>query len=463
MPSLSRTLAQWFLSANHEDIPDDVRRNTKVHVLDVIGLMLSASRTEYGRILREAVLQLGTGTQARVVGFGDVTNASNAVMINAALADSQDFDDTHNETHLHPGAHVIPAALTFGELAGKNGREVLTVAALGMELGARLAVAAPGMFVRNGFHSSAIVGTIVTTMIASRLLDLTLDQTVNAVGTAGSQAAGILQCYADGTWTQGFHPGWIAHAGLTAAYLGRAGFTGPEEVLEGRHGLFRSHIQEPGYAFDFERTVDRLDTHWESRHISLKLYPAGCVIHPYLDAILHLYEHEGLRADDVEEIIMPISHHWVPIVCEPREVKVRPASEMGARISLNYAVAEALYYGRLGLDGFREENVRNPEILDLAARARYTVDPENIPRRNFKGWVIVKTRDGRQLERVEYPWNKGHHDNPETPALIRGKFRETAGEALGADQVARIIDGVDQIEDTWNIARLIDLCVPAAG
>src|SRR5690606_33403265 len=120
-----------------------------------------------------------------------------------------------------------------------------------------------------------------------------------------------------------------------------------------------------------------------------------------------------------------------------------------------------LHFGHLGSDGFHEESIKNSEILALAARTRYVVDPEEIPRRNFKGWVIVKTKDGRQLERIEFPWTKGHHENPTTPDLVRRKFQETAGKALDTEQVARIIEAVDGINGLHDIGQLITLCIPA--
>src|SRR4029453_7672711 len=55
-------------------------------------------------------------------------------------------------------------------------------------------------------------------------------------GICGSQASGIIEYLADGTWTKRLHAGWAAHAGVVAALLARAGFTGPETVLEGFAG-----------------------------------------------------------------------------------------------------------------------------------------------------------------------------------------------------------------------------------
>ncbi|MDP6787523.1 MAG: MmgE/PrpD family protein [Rhodospirillales bacterium] len=383
-----------------------------------------------------------------------------AALVNGTMAGELDFSDTHNETHLHPEAVIVAAALAAGEMMGAGGKEILTAVAAGNEAGCRLSLVAPGGLVRSGFHSSGIIGALAAALMAGRLLGLDETAMRNAVGIAGSQASGILQCFADGSWTKALHFGWAAHNGIVAAHLARAGFVGPAEVLEGRWGLFRTHIQDPDAGLDFQRMLADLGRHWENRYISIKLYPAGCVIHPYLDAILHLHRESGLRAAQVKRITMPVSPHWIGLVCEPVAEKLRPKTEQDARVSLNYAVAEALTLGRLDADGFAADSIADPDILALAAKTRYVVDEDPPPRRNFNGRVIVETTDGRTLERAEDPWNKGHHDNPETPDHVRAKFRRNVADALPDGRAEAIIDAVAGLDEMTDVGRLVALCVP---
>ena len=457
--SYSERLVRWFLGLGYDDLPADVVENTRLHVLDIIGLALLVGTQPFAGVVRRAVGAMGSGEECRILGSGGRTSGALAALANGAMAGRLDYDDTHNETHLHHGPVIVSAALAAGEMAGVDGRGFLAAVAGGNEIGCRLAVVAPGQFVRSGFHTTALVGTLSSAVTAARLFGLTPEQATNAVGIAGSQASGILQCFSDGTWTKALHFGWAPHGGLTAALLAREGFLAPAEILEGRWGLFRSHVPYDDAVLDFDRMLHGLGEHWESRAISIKLYPAGCVIHPYLDAVLHLHRHEGLRAEQVETITLPVSPHWVPLICEPVAEKLRPATEMAARVSLNYSVAEALYRGGLGVDGYAEENIANPDILALAARTRYVVDENPPPRRDFQGRVVVETTDGRTLERTEDPWNKGYLDNPETSAQVRAKFRENASRALPEERVEAIIHAVAGLEDLTDIRRLVDLCV----
>lgn len=46
---------------------------------------------------------------------------------------------------------------------------------------------------------------------------LTDAQIAAAFGISASQASGVLEAYADGTWSKTLHPGWAAHAAIVRA------------------------------------------------------------------------------------------------------------------------------------------------------------------------------------------------------------------------------------------------------
>ena len=161
-------------------------------------------------------------------------------------------------------------------------------------------------------------------------------------------------------------------AGITAAVLAREGTTGPAEVLEGRFGLFASHLQDGGRLCNYGRISDDLGTHWESRNSSFKPFPAAHVLHPYISAILRLRSRHGIAIEDVECIECPVTEFIVGIVCEPTEEKFAPASDSHGRVSLQYSLAEALTHGSLGKSAYRVESLRDPHILALARRVKYS-------------------------------------------------------------------------------------------
>ena len=457
--SYSEQAAQWCLALGFKDLPEDVVARTRLHVLDILGLSLAGAARDSGRSVRAAMKSLGSGNECHILGFGDKTNALLAAIANGTMAHAMEFDDTHNESIAHISNSVITTALTLGEQLGLSGEKALVAVAGGNEIACRIGVIAPGALHKVGYHATGVIGTMSAAYVASRLLGLSLEQTRYAIGIAGSQAAGIMECWADGTWSKFLHPGFAAHNGIIAANLAKANFTGPATVLEGRFGLIRSHIQDKDRQFDFARMTRGLGDKWESREISFKPYPTAHFIHSFLDAALYLVRNAGLKAADVKKIMCPIAEHMVPIVCEPVHEKIKPDTDWHGRISLQYSLAEAIYHGRLDGRGYAPESLRNPAILELAKKIGYRVDTEAPGREQFKGWVIVETNDGRTLERIEMH-NRGSSKLPMSADDIKEKFRDNASFMLKGDRIEAIVKRVDELERMSDVRELIKLCCP---
>jgi 2-methylcitrate dehydratase PrpD len=448
--------ASWLAGLAYDDIPAAVVADAKLRFLDIIGVSLAASAAPAGAIARRTALRLGAGQEAQILGFGDRVPAASAAMANGTMAHALDFDDTHNESVIHVSAPVVSAALAAGQLAKASGKAVLAAAIGGAEITCRIGCVTPSAFHKRGFHPTGVIGTFGSALISGKLLGLDAVQLQNAMGIAGSQASGILEFFSDGSFAKQLHPGWAAHSGIIASYLASEGFTGPATVLEGRYGLFATHLGPGSYSMD--RVVQKLGTEWICIKTSFKPYPCGHVVHPFLDAILSLYKDEGLRADDVVRITCPIAEWMLPIMCEPREVKLVPETEYHAKFSFPYTVAAALYFGRLGVEAFTDEAIRNQDILALARRVFNEVDPTAPDPSRFKGWVIVETKSGKKLERVvENNW--GSESNPLSATDVRQKFRDNARLVLDDKKVDQVLSMTDRLEDVRDINDVVALCV----
>jgi 2-methylcitrate dehydratase PrpD len=234
--------------------------------------------------------------------------------------------------------------------------------------------------------------------------------------------------------------------------------TGPAEVWEGRFGLFASHLPDKDAARTFARITDGLGSTWDSRNASLKPFPAAHVIHPYVSALLRLRERHGIRAADVARIECPVAAFIVPIVCEPTAEKLAPASDSHGRVSLQYTLAEALWFGGLARHAYRRESLRDPEILALAAKVQYQVDPEFPGPGRFKGAVRVTLNDGRLLTEIE-EYNRGSAQNPMSREEIRRKFDENAAGFLDDHARDRLVEALDGLERLPDASEIVDLAV----
>ncbi|MEC5293281.1 hypothetical protein VQ044_21995 [Aurantimonas sp. C2-5-R2] len=234
--------------------------------------------------------------------------------------------------------------------------------------------------------------------------------------------------------------------------------TGPYTVFEGRFGIIKTY---PGQRErDFERLLDGLGQEWECVKTSFKTYPRGHLIHQFLDGVLHLRREQNLAAGDVARITCRIADWMISVVCEPVTAKRRSATDYHAKISLQFCVAAAWIFDRLGVEACTEENIADPDILDLADRIDYEIDIEATHRRRFRGCVLVETRDGRQLKHlVEDIW--GSAANPMTGQQIRRKFLENATLVLPERQAREIPAMVGELEAISDTHELLRACRPS--
>ena len=453
---LASEVAAWVAGLGFDDLPADVVATTKLRVLDVIGLSLAGSQTALGHSVRAGVHAMAPQGPSRIWGSVDHTAAPFAAFANASFAQALEFDDTHNESIVHMSSPSVAAALALAETRRIGGRDLLLAVAAGNEIACRIGSVAPGTFHRRGFHPTGLFSPFGIAYAAGKLLGLDARAMAWAAGISGSTAAGLLECWVDGTQSKFMHSGFAAQNGMAAAMLAQAGASGPPKIFEGRFGLFASHLQDPAVVKNFSRITDGLGTRWDSRNSSFKPFPAAHVLHPYIDLVLRLRARHGIRPADVRSIECPVAEFNVSIVCEPVAEKTAPATEAHCRVCLQYTLAEALVRGELGRTAYGDANRTDPEILALARRVTYRVDPNFPPPGRFKGALTMTLADGRVFTEVE-EYNRGSAENPMTAEELRAKFDDNAGSVLDAearDLLARGVAGLEAIDDARSLVRL---------
>ena len=452
---ISTDIARWAARVSFADLPPDVVSATKRRVLDVLGLALAGADTPFGRSVRDAVAAMSSPGPCRVLGTRESMSVTMAAFANGAFSQALEYDDTHNESIVHMSSPSVAAALALADTAQLSGRDVITAIAVGNEISCRAGSVAPGQFHRRGFHPSGLFATFGVTYLAGRLLRLDDEAMARAAGICGSFASGILECWVDGTQTKFLHPGWSAQSGIVAAFLASAGTTGPAQVFEGRWGLYATHLQDESAPKDLSRLTAELGTRWDSRNSSFKPFPAAHVLHPYIDAILRVRETHRVRPEDVVSIDCPVAAFIIPIVCEPADEKLAPASDSHGRVSLQYSLAEALVKGSLGKNAYSDASLHDPAILGVARRVSFHADPQFPGPGRFKGAVTVTLKDGRTITEVE-EYNRGSAENPMSDADIQTKFHENAEGFLDADARGRVIETVGRLETLDDVRMLVD-------
>jgi 2-methylcitrate dehydratase PrpD len=240
--------------------------------------------------------------------------------------------------------------------------------------------------------------------------------------------------------------------------LAREGFRGPATVLEGRHGLYQAFGGEGDCRWE---RLEELGRTWEIPKIAFKSYPCGSISHPYMDCALRLRQKYSFRLDDIEEVRCRTAEGPVPRLWEPIADKRRPKTSYGAKFSLPYSIAVMLVHGKAGLEEFSKEAVRDPELLRVAAKVSYELDPTIDYPRHFSGHVRIRLKDGRVFEENQ-PHPRGGLEDPLPPEEIEAKFRANALLALTKKKADEIIAAVTRLEVVESVADLTRLVVSRA-
>ncbi|MCX8191629.1 MAG: MmgE/PrpD family protein [Nitrososphaerales archaeon] len=446
--SYSEKLATWVKSLTFKDIPNKVIENIKLRFLDTIGICLASSTMSFAKIVVDVVKSWDGKEESSLIGFRGKLPMVNAALVNGLMAHALDFDDTHTEAVVHPSAIVIPTTLAVGEKVCVDGESALVAAAAGYEIVIRLGMVAPFQFHKRGLHATPIVGTFAASLIAGKILDLDVEQMVNAMGICGSMAAGLQEFVTDGTEVKQLHPGWANHCGIIAAQMASKGFTGPRTVLEGRFGIYRSYL---GNGYNLERLCEDLGKNWEVLKTTFKFYPCCHILHSYMDCILHLRKEYGIEAEKVDEIQCFISKDAAKLVCEGKEIPLTPYH---AKFSLPYTVALMLLKGECGIEDFSDEAIKNREILKLAKKVKWEEDPNSEFPKRFPGWVKIRMNDGNVYEHRVL----NVRSSPENPLKyedLMEKFYKNACRVFPPHHVKNIIELIESFERLNNLEDLM--------
>jgi len=451
--SYSQSIGEFARSLKLADVPPAVVEKAKLVFLDTLGVALASSTMDFGAMVIKVANKLGGAADSLIVGTPNRVAAANAVIANGTLAHGLDYDDTLEEAIVHTGSCAWMTAFAVAEETGASGRAFLEAAIVGTEVLCKVGLVAPGKFHARGFHPTAVCSTFGAAAAAGRLYGLNLAQWANAFGLCGSQSSGIIEYLADGTWTKRLHPGWSSHGGVIATLLAKEGFRGPAKVFEGVNGFFPSFGGEGDYRYG---KLTELGKIWEIPKLTFKSYPCGSISHPYMDCALKIKQQHAPAPARIKEVVCRTAKGPVHRLWEPLADKQRPISSYGAKFSLPYCIAVMLVHGRAGLEEFSDEAIHDAEVLRLAAKVSYELDPTIDYPRHFSGHVKVFLDDGAMLEENQ-PHPRGGFEDPLPASEIEAKFRANAKLALPMNQVERVLDAVQHLEKLDATRRLSNL------
>jgi 2-methylcitrate dehydratase PrpD len=413
--AVAEQLVDRILSVDPARLPASLRSRCEDLAVDVLGLCVTARNEDYVKATLAACDDDGPCT---AIGHARTLSAAGAALVNGTAAHGEDFDDTFEGGPVHAGAVIVPAVLAACERHHPDGPSALLGIAVGVETMCRLGLVTPKLVHKAGFHPTAVFGAVAAAAGVGAALRLDRRQMVDALGIAGSMAAGIIEYLAEGAWTKRMHAGWAAQSGIRAALMARHGFTGPRTVLEGTHGFFHGFAHTTDGRYDL--LTGDFGMRWVTEALAFKLYPCGTMTHPYIDCARRLGV-RGLEVADIKEMVCEVGEGTVHRLWEPLADKQRPPNGYAAKFSTPYCIAAGFVHGNVGLDSFTDAAAQDSAVRALAAKVRYVVDPHNPYPNNFTGHIRAVMNDGREIEERQ-PHIRGGVHEPLSRADIEEKF-----------------------------------------
>ena len=433
---LSCRLARFVCDTGWDDLPPVVRDHAVRSVFNGFGTALGGSSDAVITRLSGSLAPFSAQPQATAIGHAHRFDMPTAAFLNAAAVNVFDFDDSHAGTIIHPTAPILPVVLALAETHPVSGADLLLAFTLGVEIACRIGNAVSPQHYDRGWHITSTCGIFGAAAAAAKLLRLSEEQTLWALGNASAQSSGLVETL--GYMAKSVGVGAAARNGLMAALMARAGVEGPPAPIEGPRGFLAVCCDQPRP----DRIEDGLGANWEMLRNMFKPYPCGVVLNPVIDACLGAHAHADFDVAQIAGIVV----RGNPLL-KARTDRPDAATGREAQVSAQHAVAVSLMRASAGAADFSDAAAADPALMALRRKVdRIEADPA-IPVDAVR--ITVRRADGQTVDLAE-DTASGSLRRPMTDPALRAKFAALARygcPSVDADSLAAAL---------WSLADMVD-------
>jgi 2-methylcitrate dehydratase PrpD len=438
MEDFTRALAARLAALSREPLSEDAKTVARRGIVDLVGVMIAGSVEPAARIAHQC---FSGGSGARLIPSGEAASPDVAALVNGVAGHVLDYDDVALDGH--PSAVLVPALLAEGEACNATAEEVLRSYALGYEAWGALWRASPNRLHPRGWHPSGVFGAIGAAVACAALHRADEAEIANAIGIAAAESGGLGANF--GAMAKSYQVGRAARAGVVAARLAAAGFTGAADVLEHRSGFFA--------AFCGGLREGALEGGWLLPHegLNVKMYPMCYATHRIIDATLELAPRVQ-SPDAVERVTARMGHMQLGMLRNHA-----PQTGLEAKFSAEFAVAAALTAGQVGVAELRDDFVRRADVQALMRKVQTEPITETLPDQPFAPYdqLVIGLRDGSFLESARVPDATGCHARPPSRAQLARKFEDCAAPVIGEERTRRLFDALDRMDGPERISDVL--------
>jgi 2-methylcitrate dehydratase PrpD len=449
--TLAMRQGRWIEALRYEDLPEKVVAKAKLLLLDYLGVARRGATLGHVKPVDALLDLLEPRAAGMAVMGGRRASPPYAAYANATYGHSFEYDDGHFDCG-HPGVCVIPAALAVAEHVGADGRALLTAIVAGYQAMAAMMGPINRRTLDIGWHGMKVGGVFGAAAAAGKLLGLSALEQANALAVAASDSSGTMEYDQSGGEVKRFHAGMACRSGVQAAYLARAGLTGPLTIFEGPRGIHNLFSErQPADAEQF----------WTGEFLimrtMIKMYPAVGTVHAALDALDMILKRHPATADEIDEIEVGLVYWAIP----HGAAIFHPDDMISAQFSLAFACAlRVIKGGTAAADFVNPACWRDPAINALCDRVKPVAIEVPDGAHELCGRVTMRYRDG-SVEEAFQPAPRGLPQNPPTPADVEAKFRSLAAGIL-ADSGEAVLARVRSVEAMAEVGELWSLLNPGA-
>jgi len=369
-------------------------------ISDFIAVVVAGYGDPDARKAALTFVALGGREDCSVIGSAVGHPAPAAAFAHGAFAHWFDWDDTHDSSHVHGGAVILPCIIALFEAQAKAGRSpqptdffAATVAAY--DVACRL-----GGFLKNhshrGWMPTGSGATIAAAAAGARILGLSEQEILSAMGIAAANAGLSRQALADRTNGKGILAGIAAKTAVDAVMLAQQGIVGAPHFVTGVYGLHALQAADRGNAADI---VDGLGSRFSIGEVSIKPYPCCRSTHAVLDIVLSMRESDHSLVDRIKALDIIVPRGCYERCGAPFSPGDNP--RLAAQFSLAYTAAVALHSGAPSLADFATANVlRNERELGRLISAISTTADDSVEGDLMTPATVRVTSDGWVTERT---------------------------------------------------------------
>lgn len=409
--NITDSLIVRILETVNAELTDETLHQVKRCLLDYMGVSFAGRRQLGGRL--QALEDFGSADCCSILATNKKKDLVTAAMMNGIAAHVIELDDGHRVGAPHLEAVIISAMIGIAQKEKISFEQFVKGILIGYEATIRLSTAMQPSLKLKGFHATGVCGTIGVACAVGYAISLNDKQMKGAISAAASSAAGILQVLDDNSELKPYNVANAIQSGITAAYMGKCGFRGPDDVLGGKRGYLQAYSDQINMEYLLGKT---------SRHAVFQIYVkpyASCRhSHPAVECALKLRSRCGFNCEAIMDI--EIQTYKLGIFAHD---STDISSVSAAKMSTPYSTAAAFVLGTCGLEAFSDEAINRQDIKDLTQKIR-VVENEQLTKAcpGKRGAIVtIHLKDGQSFtETVENPL--GEPENNITDEQLEEKY-----------------------------------------